>query len=98
MKVDLSQKGYDLEERDFFEERFTEDELRTLIGKNDVEQYFSFRSPSFRKMGIDKGGLSDRELLLMMVKEPRLIRRPLIELDGELVVGTDKKKMGQLLK
>ena len=98
MKVDLSQKGYELEERDFFEERFTEHELRTLIGKNDVSQFFSFRSPSFKKMGIDKAGLSDRELLLMMVKEPRLIRRPLIELDGELVLGTDKKKMGQLLK
>ena len=30
-----------------------------------------------------------------MVDEPRLIRRPLIQVEGQLIVGTDKKAMAE---
>ena len=37
-------------------------------------------------------------MLDLMVGEPRLIRRPLIQTsDGNLIVGTDKKAMAALL-
>jgi arsenate reductase-like glutaredoxin family protein len=94
--VELSQKGVEIVERDFFQDVFTEEELGTLIGDRPVSEYFSFRSPSFRKMGLDKDQLSDDQLLKMMVEEPRLIRRPLIQTGDDLVVGTDKKAMAEL--
>ena len=96
MKAELSQKGVELDERDFFQDGFTEDELRALIGDRPVSAYFSYNSPSFRKMGLDKGQLSDNQLLKMMVEEPRLVRRPLIQAGDKLVVGTDKKAMTQV--
>jgi arsenate reductase-like glutaredoxin family protein len=94
--VELSQKGVEIVERDFFQDVFTEEELGALIGNRPVSDYFSFRSPSFRKMGLDKDQLSDNQLLKMMVEEPRLIRRPLIQSGDDLVVGTDKKAMAEL--
>ena len=94
--MELSQKGVEIVERDFFQDVFTEEELGTLIGDRPVSEYFSFRSPSFRKMGLDKDQLSDDQLLKMMVEEPRLIRRPLIQTGDDLVVGTDKKAMAEL--
>jgi len=92
VKAELSQKGVELDERDFFQDGFTE-ELRALIGDRSVSGYFSYNSPSFRKMGLDRDELSDGQLLKMMIQEPRLVRRPLIQAEGELLVGTDKKAM-----
>ena len=98
MKAELSQAGIEYEERDFFTEPFTADELRQAIGPRPISDFFSWRSPSFRKMGLNRDELSDEKLLKLMVEEPRLIRRPLImSSDGELLVGTDKKAMADLI-
>ena len=88
----------EFEERDFFADPFTVDELRRLIGSRPVSEYFSWRSPSFRKMGLSREDLTDNRLLQLMVDEPRLIRRPLILTgDGELIVGADRQAMAELL-
>lgn len=98
MKAELSQGGIEFDERDFFAEPFTIDELREAIGPRPVSDFFSWRSPSFRKMGLSRDELTDHKLLKLMVKEPRLIRRPLImTADGNLIVGTDKKAMAELV-
>ena len=98
MKAELSQNGVELDERDFFADPFTADELRQLIGDAPVSDYFSWRSPSFRKLGLKRDEISDGQMLDLMADEPRLIRRPLILTeDGNLIVGTDKKAMADLV-
>lgn len=98
MKAELSQSGIELDERDFFAEPFTGEELRGLIGDAPVSEYFSWRSPSFRKLGLKREEMSDNQMLELMAEEPRLIRRPLIMTpDGKLIVGTDKKAMADLV-
>ncbi len=100
MKAELSQAGADFEERDFFADRLDVDDLRRLIGDRAVSDYFSWRSPSFRKLGIPRDELAadNERMLALMADEPRLIRRPLIATrDGRLVVGTDKRAMAELL-
>ncbi len=86
----LSQKGVSLEERDFFKEPFTEAELRGLLGGRAPSDIFSWRSPSFKALGLDAGTLNDDDLVRLMLKEPRLIRRPLVRVGDELVIGTGK--------
>ena len=49
----LSQGGFGFEERDFFSDPFTREELKSLIGSNDAGDFFSYRSPSFRKLGLE---------------------------------------------
>lgn len=85
MRAWLSQSGVQLEARDFFEERFSEEELRALIGRRPVSELFSWASPSFRKLGLDRAALGDDQLVAMMLDEPRLVRRPLIVVNGELL-------------
>jgi Spx/MgsR family transcriptional regulator len=98
VKAELSQSGIELEERDFFADPFTAEELKGLIGDAPVSDYFSWRSPSFRKMGLKRDDMSDNQMLELMVEEPRLIRRPLIMTpEGKLIVGTDKKAMANLV-
>ena len=87
------QQGVDLDERDFFDDRFSGDELRRLIGDRSVADFFSWNSPSFKRLGLSRDDLDDSRLLQLMAEEPRLVRRPLIEVGGDLIVGTDKKAM-----
>ena len=68
----LSEKGVEPEERDFFQDRFSEEELRCLLGDRSPTEFFSWNSPSFKKLGLDREGLSDENL----------IRRPLIQVGG----------------
>ena len=98
MKAELSQAEVELNERDFFANPFTLDELKELIGARSASDFFSWRSPSFRKMGLSRDDMTEGHMLDLMVGEPRLIRRPLIQTsDGDLIVGTDKKAMSALL-
>ena len=98
MKAELSQNGIELDERDFFADPFTVEELRDLIGDSPVSNYFSWRSPSFRKLGVKREDISEERMLELMAEEPRLIRRPLIMTpDGALIVGTDKKAMSDFV-
>ena len=85
----------ELNERDFFKDGFSEAELRELLGETNPADVFSWRSPSARKLGLDRETVSADELIRLMVGEPRLIRRPLIQVEGRLVVGTDKKAMAE---
>lgn len=82
-----------MSERDFFKDGFTEGELRALLGDTPPAEVFSWRSPSARKLGLDRDGASADELIRLMAGEPRLIRRPLIRAGGRLIVGTDKRAM-----
>ena len=58
---------------------------------------FSFKSPSFRKLGLDPKALDDRQLLELMESEPRLIRRPIVRLGNRLVVGFDRSSLRSLV-
>ena len=48
-----------------------------------------------KKMNLNKDELSDDDLIRLMVQEPRLIRRPLIDVNGRIIVGSDKKAMSE---
>lgn len=58
----------------------------------------STKSPSYKKLGLDQRAVSEDELIALMVQEPRLIRRPLIVIDGQAIIGFDKSKLTEVLK
>ena len=81
------------EERDFFKDEFSEEELRELLSDTSPFDIFSWRSPSARTLELDREKVSSDELIRLMVEQPRLIRRPLIHTGDRLFVGTDKAAM-----
>ena len=93
----LLQAGLEVEERDFFQDPFSEAELRALIGERSSADIFSWQSPSFRKMGIDRDSLDDDRMIALMLEEPRLIRRPVTAIGDTLIVGADSKALSQAL-
>jgi len=85
------------EERDFFEDRFSKQDLIDLLGKESPSKLFSWRSHSFKKLGLKQDSISEDKLISLMIEEPRLIRRPIIIIGKNLVDGRDKTILSTLL-
>jgi arsenate reductase-like glutaredoxin family protein len=93
----LSQQGVEIKERDFFKDPFSEAELEELMTLAPPSELFSWRSPSFRKLQMDKTTLEPQDLVRLMAQEPRLIRRPMFRIGDRLVVGGGKKAIDSVL-
>ena len=87
----------ELQERDFFKDTFTKEEIQELAGDGGIAQLFARRSPSLKQMGLADQELSDAEMLALMLREPRLVRRPLVRLGGRLLVGANIKAVEEAL-
>jgi arsenate reductase (glutaredoxin) len=94
----VSKAGAPFAEREYFKEPFTEDELRALLAGRPVADFFSWRSPTARKLGLSvkRTSLTEDELIRMMIEEPNLIRRPLFSVKGDLVAGFDPQARQRL--
>ena len=87
----LSQKGLEVEERDFFREPLSPEEIRELAGARSLSELFAWRSPSLKKLGLAGEDLSEDRMLELMQQEPRLIRRPILRMGGNLLIGGSVK-------
>ena len=100
MRELLVQNGYEVQERDYFKEPFSEPELRALIAEADAPgaaALFASRSPSLKKRGLTAADLSDARKVSLMLEEPRLVRRPIVRLENRLIIGASVKAVTQAL-
>ena len=88
----------EVNERDFFKEPFTREEIKALLQGKSATEMFSFKSPSFKALGLDQAKLSDNDLINLMLKEPRLIRRPIAKVGRNVYFGADVKVLGEIIK
>lgn len=91
------QKGLELEERDYFKEPLSREELQELAELSSLSDLFAWRSPSFKKMGLVAGEVSEEEMLRLMLEEPRLLRRPVTRVGDKLIIGSSPKMLEQEL-
>ncbi len=63
-----------------------------------ASEMFSFKSPSFKVLELDQAKLSDNDLINLMFKEPRLIRRPVVKIGRNVYFGADSKVLGKILE
>ena len=59
---------------------------------------FNFRSPGFKQLGLERDKLSDSELIDLMLKEPRFVRRPVVRIGGEVYFGSDKSVLESIIE
>ena len=91
------QKGFEVNERDYFKDPLGEDELIDVASTAGLAEIFAWRSPSVKNMGLQGKDLDDREMLQFMLKEPRLIRRPIIKVANETIIGANIKVITEKL-
>jgi len=94
----LSQKNVEINDRDLFKNPFSQSEIEELLQGKPASEMFNFRSPSFKKLGMERNKLNDNELKDLILKEPRLVRRPVVRIDGNVYFGADKSVLENLIK
>ncbi len=84
--------------RDIVRQPLSREEIAALAARaGGAPALFSWKSPSARPLALDRATVDAARLLDLMAGEPRLIRRPLVLVDGELIVGGDVKALARLL-
>ncbi|HEY32795.1 MAG TPA: arsenate reductase [Dehalococcoidia bacterium] len=87
----------EINERDFFKNPFNQSEIEELIQGKPASEMFNFRSPSFKQLGLERDKLNDKELIDLMLKEPRLVRRPVVRINDKVYFSADRSVLEGLV-
>jgi nitrogenase-associated protein len=85
----LQGAGHRLEVRDLLREPWTAERLRGFFGDLPVAAWFNKAAPQVKSGAIDPDRLDEDQALALMLADPILIRRPLMEADGRRAAGFD---------
>ena len=95
MRKDL---GAELEERDYAKTALSAAELKDLFADRDPRDFLNPRSPAFKAMGLAGKSLTAEQAIALMVKEPNLIKRPIVVAGKEMIAGFDRDRLRAALK
>ena len=87
----------EINERDFFKNPFNRAEIEELLQGKPASEMFNFRSPSFKQLGLDRDKLNDNDLIVLMLKEPRLVRRPVVRIENTIYFSADRSVLENLM-
>lgn len=96
----LSAHSVDVNERHLFRETPTKEELLTLLSmtSDGLDELLATRSSTFKALQIEVEDMPLSAVVDLLIKEPKLLRRPILT-DGEaLVVGYNPEKLRSLTK
>lgn len=89
----LRASGHQLEVRDLLSESWTESSLASFFGERPVADWFNISNPRVKSGELKPGDISAETALKMMVAEPLLICRPLLQVGNERLAGFDVKQV-----
>lgn len=85
----LRKSGQTLEVRNLGAEPWTNDRLRGFFGATAVADWFNRSAPMIKRKELRPEMLSEAEALALLIRQPLLIRRPLLECDETQTAGFD---------
>jgi nitrogenase-associated protein len=88
-KVWLAASGHTVLAKSLLTEKWTASRLRAFFGDLPVAQWFNPSAPRVKSGEVKPAELDAEAALSLMLAEPLLIRRPLMDVDSELRVGFD---------
>lgn len=92
-KALLEAAGHKLDVRNLLVEKWTAENLRSFFGDRPVADWFNKAAPQVKSGAVDPQNTDAETALALMLAEPILIRRPLIEAAGQRAVGFDPAEM-----
>ena len=84
-------------ERDLRRERLSEADLRALLGDQPPSTIYARRAHQNKVLGLDPDQLGEEDMLSLMAREPTLIRRPVVVVDGKVYAGANARQIKLLL-
>ncbi len=89
-KQSLQKAGCMVVERDLLQHGMNIEELRSFFTRLPVEQWFNPNAPKIKSGEIDSNRVSEQAALQLLIREPILIRRPLMVINGQKSCGFER--------
>ena len=93
----MQAKKIDFDEREYGKNPFTEKELREIIGDDPIEPFLNTRTPLYRERNMKQKPPSKDEAIKLMLKDPNLLKRPVIIKGRKKLTGFDETELKNLL-
>ena len=87
----------DFEEREYGKHPFTEKELREIIGGDPITPFLNTRTPLYREKNMKEKPPSKDQAIKLMVKDPNLLKRPVIIKGKQKLTGFNEIELKKLL-
>ncbi len=85
----MNATGIEYEPRDYARKPLTEEDIRAIGGSHPLREVINPRSPSFRKLGIERDSIEDDQALALMLDNQNLVRRPTLAAGDVRIFGFD---------
>ena len=92
-KVLLTAAGHEVIPYNLLTEPWTVERLRSFFGDRPVAEWFNPSAPKVKSGEVVPEKVDEQTALALMLKEPLLIRRPLLEVGEQREVGFDVQKI-----
>ena len=89
----LLASGHQLEVRDLLSEAWTEENLSLFFGERPVAEWFNITNPRIKSGELDPQQITAADALEMMIAEPLLIVRPLMQVGSQRLAGFDVEQV-----
>lgn len=89
----LLEAGHDLIVRNLLEVRWHPEELRAFFGERPVSEWFNRAAPRVKSGEIDPVTVEEAEAIALMLDDPLLIRRPLLQWGERREAGFDMARL-----
>jgi nitrogenase-associated protein len=87
----LAAAGHQIVAKSLLTEAWQPERLRSFFGELSVRDWFNYSAPAIKHGEIEPDKLTEQEALALMVENPLLIRRPLMQADDTLMAGFDQQ-------
>jgi len=89
----LVSAGHQVIARNLLTEAWEPLRLQAFFTGLSVRNWFNYSAPAIKTGEIDPETLNETEALVLMLKDPLLIRRPLMQVGGRLMAGFDQQRI-----
>ena len=95
----LQDNGVDFSKVNYYIEPLSKEKLEELLAKMKLTPRDILRTsePIYRELGLAKGKFTDDEIVSLMVENPDLIQRPIVERGKHAVLGRPTENVKALL-
>jgi nitrogenase-associated protein len=87
----LAAAGHQVVVKDLLTENWQPEHLRPFFGPLPVKGWFNASAPAIKQGEVQPDKLTEQEAIALMLENPLLIRRPLMQVGDSLMVGFDQE-------
>jgi len=87
----LAEAGHQVVAKDILTETWQAERLRAFFGELAVRDWFNYSAPAIKLGEIEPDTLTEQEALALMLENPLLIRRPLMQVGNDVMAGFDQQ-------